>query len=128
MTATDVDGVAVVDDQPSTAPFRDRSGNPIYLRQTRVLTLADGSVVYGCAHCDYTSANVNSIRPHLGKHNGPRRAGATQDKPGGLNLPLTDLLKRLEQLDAITADRDEWKARAQSAERRLKQLRSALSA
>ena len=124
MTATEVDGIAVVADEPRCAPFTDRGGNPIYQPQTRVLTLADGSVVYGCAHCDYTSANPNSIRPHLGRHR--ERPPKTTAAATSLELPLAELMKRLEQLSAITSDRDAWKARAVTAEKRLKQLRNAL--
>ncbi|WP_158884088.1 hypothetical protein [Amycolatopsis anabasis] len=125
MTATEVDGVAVVADTPHVAPFTDRSGQPVYQPQTRVLTLADGSTVYGCAHCDYTSENPRSIRPHLGKHN-RRRNGLRPAKDAVLDMPLTDLMDRLAKLDAILEEREQWKARALQAERRLRQLRDAL--
>ncbi|WP_370944051.1 hypothetical protein AB5J62_33760 [Amycolatopsis sp. cg5] len=124
MTATEVDGLAVVADEPRPAPFKDKGGNPIYQPQTRVLTLADGSVVYGCAHCDYTNRNPNSIRPHLSRHNSRRKTNGSA--PGALSLPLAELMERLEKLDEITEDRDAWKSRALRAERRLKQLRNAL--
>lgn len=123
MTATHVDGKKVVSDEPRTAPFADRAGNPIYQPQTRVLTLDDSTIVYGCAHCDYTSSNPNSIRPHLSKHNSRRTR--TSDS-GVLALPLAELMARLDKLDAITEEAHQWKARALAAERRLKQLRTAL--
>jgi hypothetical protein len=125
MTATEVNGIAVVSDEPRQAPFRDNGGNTVYQPQTRVLTLADGSVVYGCQHCDYTSANPNSIRPHLGRHSGRPRKSKTATG-SSLNLPLAELMERLDQLAAVTEDRDAWKSRALAAERRLKQLRNAL--
>jgi hypothetical protein len=124
VTATVVNGLAVVKDEPQVAPFRDRAGSPIYQPQTRVLTLSDGSVVYGCVHCDYSSPNVHSVRPHLNKH---RKATETGKRNGSaLNLPLTELMRRLDKLDALAQECEDWKSRALRAERRLKQLRSAL--
>lgn len=116
MTATVVNGLAVVKDEPQVAPFRDRGGNPIYQPQTRVLTLADGTVVYGCVHCDYTSSNVNSVRPHLNKHRKPAEPVAKNSSA------LTDLVRQLNRAEEC----DDWKARALRAERRLRQLRNAL--
>ncbi|OXM69666.1 C2H2-type zinc finger protein [Amycolatopsis vastitatis] len=126
MTATEVNGIAVVSDEPRQAPFRDNGGNTVYQPQTRVLTLANGSVVYGCQHCDYTSSNPNSIRPHLGKHTGRPRKGTRTTASNSLDLPLAELMGRLDTLTAVTEDRDAWKTRALTAEKRLKQLRNAL--
>ncbi|QWF78742.1 hypothetical protein [Amycolatopsis sp. CA-230715] len=123
MTATEVDGIAVVADEPRKAPFRDKAGNTIYQPQTRVLTLANGTIVYGCLHCSYTSTNPNSVRPHLARHNSRRK---TNGPDNSLNLPLAELMARLDKLAAVTEDRDAWKSRALNAERRLKQLRTAL--
>lgn len=128
MTATTVNGLAVVSDEAGVAPFTDRAGNPVVQPQTRVLTLEDGSVVYGCLHCDYISTNKNSVRPHLGKHNSHRRNGNRHlaDALSVRDMSLTDLLERLDHLDRTTADRDKWRARALKAERRLSSLRNAL--
>ena len=68
MTATAVNGVAVVADEPTRAPINARGGNPIFWQKVRTLALADGTVVYGCRDCAYVNANVLSIRPHLKKH------------------------------------------------------------
>ncbi|GAA1962132.1 hypothetical protein [Amycolatopsis minnesotensis] len=125
MTATEVDGVAVIADEPREAPFRDKAGNVVYQPQTRVLTLANGTIVYGCLHCSYTSANPNSVRPHLARHNSRRKTNG-HGPDSSLNLPLAELMDRLDKLAAVTEDRDAWKARALNAERRLKQLRTAL--
>ncbi|MFH0246186.1 hypothetical protein ACGRHY_28060 [Streptomyces sp. HK10] len=67
MTATHVNGLAVVEDQPARSGIS-RPGVNVVLEQTRHLLLADGSEVYGCLHCNYTSENKHSIRPHLKKH------------------------------------------------------------
>ncbi len=126
MTATEVGGVAVVSDEPREAPFRDNGGNTIYQPQTRVLTLVNGAVVFGCVHCDYTSPNANSIRPHLGKHNGRPRKSAGSGAKDSLNLPLAELMARLDTLTAVTEDRDAWRTRALKAEKKLRQARNAL--
>ncbi|WP_424183828.1 hypothetical protein ACOBQX_17875 [Actinokineospora sp. G85] len=125
MTATVVDGVAVVADDPTPAPMRDNAGTPVLWKQTRTLTLADGRTVYGCAHCDYTSTNVRSVRPHLNKHRGGRSLGAVDLGDLGA-LTLADVVARLAEHDQVAAERDQWKARAQRAERSLSTLRTAL--
>ncbi|GAA3890358.1 hypothetical protein GCM10022243_64060 [Saccharothrix violaceirubra] len=125
MTATTVDGVAVVTDEPTPAPMRDNAGTPVLWKQTRTLTLADGRTVYGCAHCDYTSPNVHSVRPHLNKHRGDRVPAVPNVGALGA-LTLDDVVARLAEHDQLAAERDEWKIRAQRAEWSLSTLRTAL--
>ncbi len=120
MTATTVNGHAVITDKPTASALRDKRGNVVYWPQTRTLTLDNGDVVYGCVHCDYTSLNENSIRPHLGKH----RDRPTAAQAG--ELSLNQLLERLGELDKVTADRDQWRKRAVAAEKSLSTLRKAL--
>ncbi|MGW1679358.1 hypothetical protein [Saccharopolyspora sp. NPDC002376] len=109
----------VVADEPTEAPMRDKSGAPIFWQQTRTLLLADGSTVYGCAHCEYTNPNPRSIRPHLNIHRDRKPAPAAGD-------PIRDLLARLAEVDKLTADRDQWRRRALDAERDLRAIRKAL--
>lgn len=134
MTAQQVDGVEVVSDEPTTSAIRTRSGEPVIWEQTRTLTLADGRVTYGCQHCDYVNDNMMSIRPHLGAHNkaGPRAGSRANSRARTVTelaqgMSLSDLLGRLAQLEQVGAERDAWKARAQSAERNLATLRRALT-
>jgi hypothetical protein len=101
----------VLADEPTEAPMRDRAGKPIVWQQTRTPLLADGRTVYGCAHCEYTSTNVRSIRPHLNKH----RDNAEPDRADLGALGEVTLGER----DQVAADRDEWKGRATRAERAL---------
>ncbi|MEV7887513.1 hypothetical protein ACWD3I_26015 [Streptomyces sp. NPDC002817] len=67
MTATHVNDVAVVADEPAQSPIS-RPGVNVVFDQIRHLLLADASEWYGCLHCDYVSQNQNSIRPHLKAH------------------------------------------------------------
>ncbi|AUI56757.1 hypothetical protein [Amycolatopsis sp. BJA-103] len=127
MTAISVDGVAVIADEPTASGIVDRGGKPVVWTQTRTLRLADGRTVYGCLHCDRTSTNPLSIRPHLSVHSSrPRKTTKAAAARAVADLPLGDLLARLAELDQLTADRDTWKARAQTAERKLATLRNAL--
>lgn len=123
MTATSVDGVRVVADEPTPAPMRDNAGTPVLWQQTRTLRLADGRTVYGCAHCEYTSANMRSIRPHLNKHRGERGLGDLGSLGG---LTLAEVVARLAEREQLVVDRDQWKRRAERAERSLSTLRNAL--
>jgi hypothetical protein len=122
MTATVVNGLEVLADEPTEAPMRDRSGRPVVWQQTRTLLLEDGSTVYGCVHCDYTNENVNSIRPHLNKHR--TNTVTSVDRFG--ELPLAEVMRRLAEFDEVSIDREAWKARATRAERSLSTLRNAL--
>lgn len=122
MTATQVDGVDVVADEPARSPVNDRDGNPILFKQMRELLLSDGRTVFGCIHCDYTADKLTQVRPHLNKH----RDG----KPSRGSGPIAALAKQLAaqagQVEALTADRDQWRQRARSAEKSLADLRRAL--
>lgn len=119
MTATEVDGRAVVTDEPARSPLGvDRGGNPVYFKQTRELTLDDGSVVYGCLHCEFIDERSAAIRPHLRVHASDR----TNTRTGGkktIELLAAELVK-------AEADRDQWKARARKAERDLATIRRAI--
>jgi hypothetical protein len=127
VTATVVDGVEVIADEPTEAPMRDRSGKPVVWQQTRTLLLENGSTVYGCVHCDYTSENPRSIRPHLNKHRGEQPATGRAVALGDLaGVTLAEVLVRLVEHDQVAAERDDWKARATRAERSLSTLRAAL--
>lgn len=125
MVATHAFGLEVVGNVPTPSPIADRAGNPILWEQTRTLTLADGSTAYGCHHCDYTSRNRNSIRPHLRKHN-----QRTNSRPNGYTpaaeLTVHELLGQLATLEELRADRDSWKTRAVKAEKALRTLRTML--
>ncbi|WP_245572446.1 hypothetical protein [Actinokineospora enzanensis] len=121
MTATTVNGIDVLRDEPTLAPITSRDGKPVYWQQTRTLTLADGSVVYGCAHCDYTADKAGAIRPHLKTH----AAKTVVPKSSG-DLSLSDVLNRLSAADQVQADRDQWRTRALKAERSLATMRKAL--
>ncbi|WP_431983946.1 hypothetical protein [Streptomyces qinglanensis] len=76
MTATHVNGIAVVEDEPAQSGIS-RPGKNVVFEQVRHLLLEDGSEVYGCAHCTYTSDNKLSIRPHLKVH----KTGSASPKP-----------------------------------------------
>lgn len=122
MTATHVNGVEVIADEPTPSPITTRDGGTVLWHQTRTLLLADGSTVYGCQHCDYTNERATSIRPHLNKHrdtNG-KTATATGD------LTLQQLVARLGDYDKVAGERDDWKRRALDAEGKLRTLRKAL--
>jgi hypothetical protein len=119
MTATHVGAVAVVADEPAQSPIKDVRGNPIFFKQIRELLLEDGTAVFGCVHCDYTGASTAVIRPHLRVHKDPSSGGRKRD------LTLKELIREVEGMEEIKADRDRWKARAELAERKLAQFRAA---
>lgn len=124
MTATHVNGVAVVEDQPARASITDFNGDPVHFKQIRELLLADETVVYGCLHCDYTRDKPGQIRSHLKLHATPK-AKTTTAVPK--ELTISDLLSAAAKIEKLTAERDEWKRRAVTAERELATVRKVLS-
>lgn len=127
MTATHVDGRKVVEDEPARSPLY-RDDRPVFFKQIRELLLDDGSVVFGCVHCDYTAVSVGVVRPHLKAHGsrGPGRPKGTVARDVN-ELSLAELLRKVRGLEQIEADRDAWRKRALDAERRLNTLRRALN-
>lgn len=109
-------GHAVIADHPAPSNLTDKSGNPVYFRQIRTLTLDNNEVVYGCAHCDYTAEHVNSVRPHLNKHRD------TKAKPTG---PASAVTVLAEENARLTAEVERWRNRARNAEKTLAAIRRA---
>lgn len=91
------------------------------------LLLEDGSIVYGCVHCDYTSERPGGVRPHLGKHAVRPSGRPPNRRPVPKDLTVADLLSAAAQIDKLTADRDAWKTRAVKAEREMAALRRLLN-
>lgn len=119
MTATVAYGLEVLADEPTPSPIS-HQGQTIMWEQTRTLLLSDGSTAYGCLHCDYVSRNVLSIRPHLSKH-------TRRQNVNGHATSVADLLAQLRQLSETSADRDRWRARALTAEKSLRDIRTAIN-
>ncbi len=120
-----VNGRTVIEDRPTPAPISGRGGKPVYWQQVRTLVLHTGETLYGCAHCDYTSSNVYSIRPHLSAHSNGKSRRNGKGKPG-TSTDIGELLAQLSRLDELTQDRDEWRQRALKAERNLRAIRRAI--
>lgn len=137
MTATVVNGHAVIASEPAVSPLTgnaNRALGTIHYKQIVKLQLADGSEVYGCIHCDFVRDAANKVYPHLKKHKAAAR-GANGHSPAGdvLSMTVEQLLDRQRDasayqaaIDRLTVDRDEWKQRARTAERDLRTIRSAL--
>lgn len=134
MTATAVNGISVILDTPARAPITNlKTGGPIYWEQIRELSLADGSTVYGCLHCDYTNENRNSLRPHLNAHRIRQPKLTTNDKAvvAAQERTIAILGKELDKAErkvakALAGER-EAKAEARKARRDLDALRSILA-
>ena len=136
MTATKVDGHAVVADEPAVSPLRNRRDNgTIHFSRIRRLLLDDESVVHGCAECDYVGAGVGNVRAHLRVHRIRDAEPALMPTTRSIeDMNVGDLLGAARRSDALadalermTEDRNHWKARALRAERAMATLRKALN-
>lgn len=134
MTATTVNGLAVVDEQPTKAPITTPTGKEIFWEQVRELLLEDTSIAYGCKHCDFTDPAVGKVRGHLVRC--PARP-ARKPKP---ETPVSDeaavdgLLKQLAELPKLRAENaklraslERYKARCRAAESRLGVITKAIA-
>lgn len=102
------------------------------------LTLSDDTLAYGCAHCPEVGATWQKIAArHLREAHGlvsnmarkkvGRRPNTTVVDSTLLDMPLRDILAlAAKAMEGSEAGQD-WKQRAKAAERKLGQLRSALS-
>jgi hypothetical protein len=127
VTATEVDGKAVIAVEPAKSSFRGSDGERVSFRQMLRLLLDDGSEVYGCLHCDYTSPNLNSVRPHLNKHRKAKQLDEAEELAAvGVGLSLAQITRALRSHERTVNDLEEWKRRALTAERQLRLLRKAL--
>ena len=113
MTATHVNGRAVIASEPAESNITNAQGEHIRFKQILRLLLDNGAVVYGCAHCDFTGASPNNVRPHLKRHRGGR---ASTDA-------LVQLAAQLDEQAELVRERDEREARARKAEGELARLR-----
>jgi hypothetical protein len=71
MTAAQINGVAVVADEPTRSRITDNGGNPVFWRQVRKLRLADDSTVFGCVHCTFVRESPMAVLTHLPMHSNP---------------------------------------------------------
>lgn len=127
MTATEVNGQAVIAVEPAMSNWKGRNGEHLQFRQILRLLLADGSEVYGCLHCDYTHASPNSVRPHLNKHRAAKLDGAPEEGDEAASLSLAKIARVLRSHERTTTELEEWKRRALTAERKLRLLSKALT-
>jgi hypothetical protein len=140
---THVNGQEVIADEPAQSLLPPKpNGEPIYLTRVRQLLLADGSTIYACAECGkYTGPAVINVVAHIRSH---RRAEPETTTP----IPTVAVLSSAPATAAVpvpspsdgpdpgpaataalrdlTADRDTWRKRAETAEKDLTELREAI--
>jgi hypothetical protein len=105
-------------------------GNGIKYKQILELTLEGGGVVYGCIHCPKTLATRHKVRSHLTAHS-PRGANRERQAVGKAldvisSMSVQEIVDRLGEVDDLRKERDEWKRRAQEAERNLRPFVNAI--
>lgn len=136
-----VDGQEVVAVDPEESPLSKHWGKFIPIHGRRILTLADGSKVFGCADCPETGTRGDIIRHRVEQH-GAAKPGA--NRPAGrkeapaldlswLNITIGEVVDLAQhvggfetELDRIRDERDEERAGRLAAERELKQIKRAL--
>jgi hypothetical protein len=131
---TEIDGLKVVKDEvlrSNLPPGPD--GLPPAMKTTRVLTMEDGSVLYGCGDCKVTGATRGDIRKHRNQEHGvtagsrrspARSASDTDSSP--LPYPAVEMLgMTLYELLELSAAVSRWEqvfGHQEAENNRLRQL------
>lgn len=97
-------------------------------------TATDGTVTHVCAECGFSHTNLWSVVTHRRyAHPKPQKAQRPKASPvDRVEQAFTILRAAIDedrtsaQVDALTAERDDWKRRAKDAERKLAAMRRAL--
>lgn len=140
-----VNGLAVTKDVPLPSPLKAGDGTPVVFPGYRRLTLEDGTQLTGCGECpnstDFTGTR-GEVQRHRAAVHGMRAGGAPRKKatdqvaiPASIRaMTLDELLTtatEIEQLgdlvNTLTAERDEFKKRATTAEMQVRRWERAFS-
>lgn len=128
-----VGGVAVVKDEVLASGLTEKVGRLVPLKGTRKLTLADGTVTYGCADCltHGTRGEVGMHRaeehppPAPAKKRGPGRPGRGDAKAASYSAELRDMtFGELLELAVLAADSEAQFARLEA---RIEELEALLA-
>jgi hypothetical protein len=135
-----VDGQEVVSDEPEESPLSKVWGKFIPIVGRRVLTLKDGSKVFGCADCPETGTRGEIIRHRVEQHGatkpGTRTPGRKEAAPdlSWLGITIGDVIDLAQhvggfevELDRIRDERDEERSGRLAAEKELNQIKKALA-
>lgn len=125
MTAAAVDGLSVIATERVESPLSSPE-RPMFYVHTLKLLLEDGSVVYGCSDCDFTSDKMGSTRNHwqnycpgnpksitnggVKKPRKDRRVNEAEDLAALLDQLLDDngSQERIASLEREVADLEQW--------------------
>jgi hypothetical protein len=131
----EVDGKKVIKDEvlPSNLPARADGARPP-MHTVRVLTLEDGSVVYGCRDCEATGETSGEIRAHRNREHGvaasTRRSPVNPDANGSppLPAPTADMLgMTLYEMFELGANISHWNKIFGNQEAEAERLRKLLT-
>lgn len=129
-----VDGKRVVKDEVlrSNLPALD-DGLPPAMHTTRVLTLEDGTVVYGCGDCETVGTTRGEIRKHRNQEHGlssstRRTAPAVENLAPSLPMPGAEMLgMTLYELLELSAAVDHWEQVFANQDAEIERLRGLLT-
>ncbi|MCP3817815.1 hypothetical protein NLX86_06595 [Streptomyces sp. A3M-1-3] len=121
MTATQHKGHSVIHDDPVTG----------IRQEIRKLLLDNGSEVYGCQQCAFTSETAGPVQHHLKTCGKPTNKPAAKTAPNLANsamaeLTLGKIMTAAANYDDVVEERDYWKSRARTAETKLDALNKAV--
>jgi hypothetical protein len=129
-------GRRVLTDEPELSNL---PGNPP--TKVRKITLADGTVEFGCAACSFVESTRDRVRKHHRQTHGAPTPEPTRAAPirrlsidaADASITLAELMQLATSssqwatlVEQLTAQRDQFKERALSAESKLRRLTTAM--
>lgn len=129
----EVGGVKVVKDEVLESGLSAKVGRPIPMHGTRVLTLEDGTVTYGCRECPVTGTR-GEVRKHRYAEHGATltdaagKPGPIQDSPitGRLQMTGETLSMTVYELLELAVHVGEWETAFGNQEQQVEDLRDKL--
>lgn len=129
-----VKGLEVIEVEFAESPLS-TPDKPVHFQQIVKILLSDGSITYGCAWagCGFTRDTAIAVRPHLKVHKPDVRdvsaltVGEVLELARSAEKMRVDLDRVERERDRLRKSLDEWKPRAQVAERRLNTIQRAIA-
>ncbi|WP_329020401.1 hypothetical protein [Streptomyces sp. NBC_01601] len=144
-TSKTLNGREIVEWERAETP-RSTPERPRYYEEVLKVLLDDGSITYVCGWqgCTFTRSAASGVWPHLRVHKtkAPKTSADVAVSPANVaDLPVNVVLERagmaeqfrierdnaLRDLDRVTKQLQEWKPRAQQAEKRLRTIQNAFA-
>lgn len=123
-----VNGKRVIKVDPELSPMTNRAGDRTPFHNREILTLEDGSTVFGCTQCWVTDEKRGAVMRHYKEAHAQKRASAagpakSEIQSAAMQMTLGELFQLANGVASWEADRERLKAQLAAAQTELADLR-----